>query len=555
MKFYAEGANIRISGGRKTAKWTKNAIDAEGYVFSKESLLIHTGEICQLDLDVVEYGGVSIGLLFKNPEEYRNQVAEFFEPGRSNGVREISYLTLKNRKTAHVEFKHVPGLDDYIEVKDSISPEPMQIEIPYRQRSFWIFVRFVFGDIRVSLRGIDRRLCHWQNIGSLSRNTKLNDDASAQLKDQYAGSRCKMDHLLKPGDKLRLKVTSTVQRGRGFRSVFRILFASEHTVTMPLGTEPPYQRKNFSGDVVILHRGNSVLFQDKHDTRWELESQEALKMHTEIVLSSVEIVDYEENSAKQPQGLKQSARPMSEIVAYGPYEESNANPEAGGATGPAKNYSLQIPGPTACHQDVNAYDNPVTCKRILRRNYDVLVRCIDFNRIADILYRDGIMEDKDHRKITMNEGRMDDDIRRRQTLNWMIDNDEKISESEIQKILTEVASSLQCCFGHRLYLTLQSSESSPHEIPRSRTDIQRGRVVGSLSSLKMFGQSPSWNKGGDLQQHQVAAPTAKPKNTQCKNTEQTSTERGAKGTRNVYAQHRNIKHKGLHVNQRDQWAT
>ncbi|KAK3099916.1 hypothetical protein FSP39_011736 [Pinctada imbricata] len=64
-----------------------------------------------------------------------------------------------------------------------------------------------------------------------------------------------------------------------------------------------------------------------------------------------------------------------------------------------------------------------------------------------------------------------------------------------------------------------------------------------------------WNKGGDLQQHQVATPTAKPQNTQCKNTEQTSTERDAKGERNVNAQHRNIKHKGLHINRRDQWAT
>ncbi|KAK3098679.1 hypothetical protein FSP39_021910 [Pinctada imbricata] len=54
---------------------------------------------------------------------------------------------------------------------------------------------------------------------------------------------------------------------------------------------------------------------------------------------------------------------------------------------------------------------------------------------------------------------------------------------------------------------------------------------------------------------EAAAPTAKPQNTQCKNTEQTSTGRDAKGTRNVNAQHRNIKHKGLHINQRDQWAT
>ncbi|KAK3084339.1 hypothetical protein FSP39_011826 [Pinctada imbricata] len=40
-----------------------------------------------------------------------------------------------------------------------------------------------------------------------------------------------------------------------------------------------------------------------------------------------------------------------------------------------------------------------------------------------------------------------------------------------------------------------------------------------------------------------------------KNTEQTSIRIDAKGTRNVNVQHRNIKHKGLHINQRDQWAT
>ncbi|KAK3089210.1 hypothetical protein FSP39_001772 [Pinctada imbricata] len=44
-------------------------------------------------------------------------------------------------------------------------------------------------------------------------------------------------------------------------------------------------------------------------------------------------------------------------------------------------------------------------------------------------------------------------------------------------------------------------------------------------------------------------------NTQCKNTEQKSTDRDTKGTRNVNEQHRNIKHKRLHINQRDQWAT
>ncbi|KAK3086628.1 hypothetical protein FSP39_021210 [Pinctada imbricata] len=62
-------------------------------------------------------------------------------------------------------------------------------------------------------------------------------------------------------------------------------------------------------------------------------------------------------------------------------------------------------------------------------------------------------------------------------------------------------------------------------------------------------------KGGDLQQHQVAAPTAKSQNTHAKNTEQTPTERDTKGTRNTNSQHRNMKHKRLHIKQRDQWAT
>ncbi|KAK3088514.1 hypothetical protein FSP39_020044 [Pinctada imbricata] len=55
--------------------------------------------------------------------------------------------------------------------------------------------------------------------------------------------------------------------------------------------------------------------------------------------------------------------------------------------------------------------------------------------------------------------------------------------------------------------------------------------------------------------NEAVRPTAKPPKHPMKNTEQTSTERDAKGTRNVNAQHRNIKHKGLHINQRDQWAT
>ncbi|KAK3084780.1 hypothetical protein FSP39_018800 [Pinctada imbricata] len=53
-------------------------------------------------------------------------------------------------------------------------------------------------------------------------------------------------------------------------------------------------------------------------------------------------------------------------------------------------------------------------------------------------------------------------------------------------------------------------------------------------------------KGGDLQQYSVAASTAKPQNTQCKNTEQTTTYRHAKGTRNINRHHRNTKFKKQH---------
>ncbi|KAK3102599.1 hypothetical protein FSP39_012507 [Pinctada imbricata] len=62
------------------------------------------------------------------------------------------------------------------------------------------------------------------------------------------------------------------------------------------------------------------------------------------------------------------------------------------------------------------------------------------------------------------------------------------------------------------------------------------------------------NKGWDLQQHQVVAPTAKPQNTKCKNTKQTSTKRDAQGTRNVNARHRNTKHKDDHTQTRPQNA-
>ncbi|KAK3101324.1 hypothetical protein FSP39_002679 [Pinctada imbricata] len=88
------------------------------------------------------------------------------------------------------------------------------------------------------------------------------------------------------------------------------------------------------------------------------------------------------------------------------------------------------------------------------------------------------------------------------------------------------------------------------------TSLVKGCRLVKYHAECLFGYSRiTFNKGGDLQQHQVAAPTAKPQNTQCKNTKQTSTKRDAQGTRNVNAQHRNIKHKGLHRNQRDQWAT
>ncbi|KAK3095750.1 hypothetical protein FSP39_018568 [Pinctada imbricata] len=53
----------------------------------------------------------------------------------------------------------------------------------------------------------------------------------------------------------------------------------------------------------------------------------------------------------------------------------------------------------------------------------------------------------------------------------------------------------------------------------------------------------------------IAAPTAKPQNIQCKNTEQTLTERDMNGTRNINLHQRNMEHKRLYLNQRDQWAT
>ncbi|KAK3091343.1 hypothetical protein FSP39_019132 [Pinctada imbricata] len=57
-------------------------------------------------------------------------------------------------------------------------------------------------------------------------------------------------------------------------------------------------------------------------------------------------------------------------------------------------------------------------------------------------------------------------------------------------------------------------------------------------------------KGGDLQQDPVAASTAKHKNTRCKNTKDGYSTRRKRDTRHV-----NIKHKRLHINRRDQWAT
>ncbi|KAK3102417.1 hypothetical protein FSP39_011250 [Pinctada imbricata] len=57
-------------------------------------------------------------------------------------------------------------------------------------------------------------------------------------------------------------------------------------------------------------------------------------------------------------------------------------------------------------------------------------------------------------------------------------------------------------------------------------------------------------KGGDLQQDPAAASTAKQQNTRCKSTKDEYSTRRKRDTRHV-----NIKHKRLHVNRLDQWAT
>ncbi|KAK3099964.1 hypothetical protein FSP39_012638 [Pinctada imbricata] len=64
-------------------------------------------------------------------------------------------------------------------------------------------------------------------------------------------------------------------------------------------------------------------------------------------------------------------------------------------------------------------------------------------------------------------------------------------------------------------------------------------------------QDPSLRKkGGDIQQDPVAVPTAKHQNTRCKNTKDLNSMRRKRDIRHV-----NIKHKRLHINRRDQWAT
>ncbi|KAK3092792.1 hypothetical protein FSP39_007276 [Pinctada imbricata] len=63
------------------------------------------------------------------------------------------------------------------------------------------------------------------------------------------------------------------------------------------------------------------------------------------------------------------------------------------------------------------------------------------------------------------------------------------------------------------------------------------------------------NKGGDLQQYQVVSTLSKtPKHPMQKHKADKHKET-RKGQGNVNAQHRNIKHKELNINQRDQWAT
>ncbi|KAK3086337.1 hypothetical protein FSP39_017044 [Pinctada imbricata] len=92
------------------------------------------------------------------------------------------------------------------------------------------------------------------------------------------------------------------------------------------------------------------------------------------------------------------------------------------------------------------------------------------------------------------------------------------------------------------------------EIKVVATKTGKRKMLAAFNAFEI-NDTPIYNKGGDLQQHQAAAPTAKPQNTKCKIIEQTSTEKDTKGTGNVNAQHRNIKHKGLHKTQREQSAT
>ncbi|KAK3105270.1 hypothetical protein FSP39_021390 [Pinctada imbricata] len=112
-------------------------------------------------------------------------------------------------------------------------------------------------------------------------------------------------------------------------------------------------------------------------------------------------------------------------------------------------------------------------------------------------------------------------------------------------------SSPQCGVTYRLSGTCHFT-SEMRDDCQYTVDLYKSKAGRAQADLKY---DQVQNKGGDPQQHQAAVPKAKPQYTQCKNTEQTSTGRDAKGPRNVHTQHRNIIRKGLHINQQDQRAT
>ncbi|KAK3099487.1 hypothetical protein FSP39_005146 [Pinctada imbricata] len=67
-------------------------------------------------------------------------------------------------------------------------------------------------------------------------------------------------------------------------------------------------------------------------------------------------------------------------------------------------------------------------------------------------------------------------------------------------------------------------------------------------------RSKDSNKLKDGENTYYEHPKQNPKTPNAK-TQSRQAQKDIKGTRNLNAQHRNIKHKGLHINQRDQWAT